>query len=215
MVVKERQFAKTFDAEKNEFVIIKSETDLDRLENMRYFTSQINILDARIYKLSKSLQDGTFELSEEDVNEKLAEFERKIKIIDSKIELHHSVDAESKQLLAIASEELKEKVSLDDLSKTVKRLAELEKKYAYLSTPKIKNVFLSMIETVEALSNRAKNVELALSTIREIAWSRRVEDIKRTIVKEKNESEDNAKWQSISNSLDKLKFENKKKKGHE
>lgn len=214
-VLSEKKLVKTYDPTKGEFVYFKYDSDPTDLEKIRYVNTKINILNERLTKLQTSLQNGTFEFSEEEIKAKMQDFEKKVKIINSKLDLYGIIGNESKQIIDGVKEFSKEKVSVSEVTATTKRIFDLEKKYSFLSTPKIKNVFLNMIETVEVLSSRTKNIETSLNNIRDLNWNEKVRAAKKAISEEKRTQEkkkSESDWVKITSSLYQLKFENKKNK---
>jgi hypothetical protein len=210
MINVEAQFGKKFDEKSDEFVTLNGKVDLDKLERIRFLSSQLNLLSSKIQRIERMIQSGDFEFSNEELAKKLDEFDKRITKMDSKSEFFSIFFATIKESTLNTHEAVKNSAELEDLKKINDRMNTIEKKYSVLSTPKMKGVFLNLIETVEVLSNRTKNLEIMVATLRDIKWGKTVRSFKEELKADVVNKDSN--WMSIHSSLQKLKVTDKKEK---
>jgi hypothetical protein len=219
MVFQKREFAKTFDIDKDEFVYLKGKHDLEELEKLRYLDSQINLLEAKILKLLMSIQDGSFKISPEELQKKLDGYQNTFDKLFSKVSLYSVIINDSQGNIKSILELADKTASLKDTESVVKKVSELESRYSLLSKPRMQNIFVNMIETAEVLSARARNLELAIGSIVDLRWSQKLKDVKKTIsaneissIEQKRKEQpvvaakNEAAWEDINESINKLKI---------
>ena len=210
MINVENQFGKRFDEKSDEFITLAGKVDLDKLERIRFLSSQLNLLSSKIQRIERMIQSGDFEFSNEELTKKLDEIDKRITKMDSKSEFFSIFFATIKESTLNTHEAVKNSAELEDLKKINDRMNTIEKKYSVLSTPKMKGVFLNLIETVEVLSNRTKNLEIMVATLRDIKWGKTVRSFKEELKADVVNKDSN--WMSIHSSLQKLKVTDKKEK---
>ena len=210
MINVENQFGKRFDEKTDEFVTLTGKVDLEKLERIRFLSSQINLLSSKIQKIERMVQSGDFEFSNEELTKRLEDIDKKLGIMDSKSEFFSIFFATIRESTLNTHEAVKNSAELEDLKKINDRMNTIEKKYSILSTPKMKSVFLNLIETVEVISNRTKNLEIMIATLRDIKWGKKVRSFKEELRSDIINKDSN--WMSIHSSLQKLKIKDKKDK---
>jgi hypothetical protein len=213
MINVEVQIGKRFDEKTDEFVNLANTVDLDRLERIRFLASQLNLLSSKIQKLEKMVQSGDFEFSNEELTKKLDDIDKRLGKMDSKSEFFSIFFATVKETTLNTHEAANNSAELEELKKINDRMNTIEKKYSVLSTPKMKGVFFNLIETVEILSNRTKNLEIMIANLRDIKWGKTVRSFKEELKSDTVNKDSN--WMSIHSSLQKLKITDKKEKKDE
>jgi hypothetical protein len=211
MINVEPQIGKKFDEKTNEFALLPNNIDLDRLERLRFLSSQLNLLSSKIQGIERMVQSGDFEFSNEELTKKLDDIDKKLEKMDSRSEFFSIFFATVKETTLNTHEAAKNSAELEELKKLNDKMNTIEKKYSVLSTPKMKGVFFNLIETVEILSNRTKNLEIMIANLRDIKWGKTVRSFKEELKYDTVNKDSN--WMSIHSSLQKLKItDNKQKK---
>jgi hypothetical protein len=206
----EKQLAKTFDIKQDQFVFLKGKVDLEALEKSRYIMSQFNLVNSRITRLTKMLSDGTFELSQEDMKKKITELDGRVAKLDLRTDLFGIMVNDSRQEVSNITASSPQLASIPETEKVGLKISDIEKKHRILSVSKTKNIIVDLIETVEILNNRAKNIEIAFNNIREVNWGKKIESAKKALEKPIKSDGSDIAWVGISESLKKLKQNNKK-----
>jgi hypothetical protein len=174
----EKEFPKTFDTTKSEFVILKGKTDLEMLERLRYLQSQIDLLKSNILNLSKMLKDGTFSLGAEEVETIITDAEKNIQKINFRADLFNMKLQDIEKQVNRNIVVLKNTANPVLVKENIKKIGKLESVYSELSGQNSKDLFLNLVETVDILVHRTKNLEIAYSTIQDLKLGKKVNKFK-------------------------------------
>jgi len=220
-LVYEKEFAKTFDPVEEQFVLLKNIKDLDELERRRYIISQINLITTKLDSIEKLINSGNFSESREMILKKVSDFEHRSNKISLKSDFFSLTHKETEQKLISVAEESHNFASISETEGSVKSIVEMEKKFGVHLLPKAKNMLLGLVEGIELLNLRSKNLELALLTLRDLKVGQKInlarktiestskkdndEEILSRIEKKSTFFEKTKPWDSITESLKKIK----------
>lgn len=180
----EKEFGKTFSLEKNEFVTLPVKTNLDYLEKLRYFQTQISLLESKINMLNQILSTGDYKAGQAEIdaiiNELSKDFE-KIKLKSAMIEMSLSNINEKyeKNINKIES-----CLSVSKFKPIAQKISSMETTYSSLTGKNSGEIFLNLVETVDILIHRTKNLEIFLTNIREFDLGNEVKKLKKEFQKQ-------------------------------
>ncbi|MEM4261484.1 MAG: hypothetical protein QXU92_02615 [Candidatus Diapherotrites archaeon] len=163
MVLSQKQFAKTFDEKQDEFVVLKSNVDLDTLEAMRFIQSQINLFESKLLKLTRFLEHGgQSKAALEEGIKRVESLEKRLRIIDAKISLYSSMLEEIDAKFSELENSIVSLANLSDTKDLMERIARIEKIESETRTYNFKYIFLNCVELIGSVGKRINGLEKSL-----------------------------------------------------
>jgi len=158
-----KQFAKTFDVSKDTFVTLTDKNiDIDSLEAMRFVESQINLFYAKFERIRRiMLHERAEQLSREGLR-RVEGLAKQYAILSARVDLVTlGVEGVEKRFGSVR-EGMSGLVDVQTEGRdSVSRLNRIEMNYGEISTYKIKDIFLNLVEIVGHLGRRLNRVEKA------------------------------------------------------
>jgi hypothetical protein len=174
----EKEFVKTFDVDKGEFVQLTSDLNSEFFEKLRYLQTQIDLLKSKLENLLKSLKDGSFQIGSQEAEQIIQGIEIDFEKMLLKKNFFEMKFNEIEDRYKNFYSKLENSVSISDVQSTLNKIKKIESTYKALNGQNAKNVFIDIVDTVDILVHRTKNLEVALSIIQEINLGKKVNDVK-------------------------------------
>lgn len=172
---------KTFDITTNEFVPINYQIDLDELESLRFFDSQINLIASQLSKLAKAVASG---LQVHGSNQGIAQLEennKKIVLAQFKMDycLSHmgNMEDRTKKL----ENEIRAKAEMELLKAPIKKMETIEEIYGkYLQTNSRDN-YLELINRLDKVRKRVDELEVYSEKVSSSFLGARLDKVRKQI----------------------------------
>jgi hypothetical protein len=177
----EPESAKTFNSELNEFTPTNYPVDLNELESLRFFDSQLNLISSQLSKLTRALATGmtVFETSEGLKQLEAADVQQRT--IIERMESQSKLMEKYKKRVQEMDAGLQAKAELVKLQELVKRMTAMEEAYEDLTSSKNKELFLNLIDLIDDLSARINNLEVTTEKVASTYFGARLEKVRKEI----------------------------------
>ncbi len=177
----ELEHGKTFDVNTNEFAPLNYQVDLDELESLRFFDSQINLIASQLSKLAKAVASG---LQVHGSNQGLAQLEENNKkIVLSQFKMDYCTShienmvERSKKL----ESELKAKAEMERLKEPIGKMEKIEEVYGKYLQANNRDNYLQLINRLDKLRNRVDALEIYTEKMTSSFLGERLEKVRKQI----------------------------------
>lgn len=161
-VFEQKQFGKTYDANTDQFVSIK-DADLESLEALRFLDTQVNLLYMKIERIIKMLEKANPESLSQRGIEKVDRLNERFVVFNTKLELVKTrMDDVERQLITMENDSDGMAGISDGSKEIMNKIADIEKMYGAVSSYRVKNVYLNLVEMVGMLGKRINNIETVM-----------------------------------------------------
>ncbi len=130
-----------------------------QMERDRYIQGQLDLLQTKLKRLEQVISVGMPLAEAEETIDRLDSMEREIKITASKTTIVASVIKELKTGMEEVRKGVDDKASMQQIGLIGKRVEFLEKLYGELSSSKTKDIFLNIVDIMQNIEARVKNLE--------------------------------------------------------
>ena len=163
-----------------------------QMERDRYLQGQLDLLQTKLKRLEQVISVGMPLAEAEETMDRLDSMEREIKINASKNAMVSSVMKEIKTNVEEVNKSMEEKSSQQQFGLLGKRVEFLEKLYGELSSSKTKDIFLNMVDIIQNLEARVKNLEDVSHRNISLLFGEELKKVKSTVQAETGEEQTEA-----------------------
>ncbi len=158
----EKQFGKTYDSNTDQFVTLK-DADLESLEALRFLDTQINLLYMKIERIIKMLEKANPEKLSKKGIERVERLNERFVVFNTKLDLVKTKMDDVERQLIVMENDSDNLAGISDGSKEIMvKISEIEKMYGAVSSYRVKNVYLNLVEMVGMLGKRINNIETVM-----------------------------------------------------
>jgi archaellum component FlaC len=161
-VFEQKQFGKTYDVNTDQFVVLK-DANLETLEALRFLDTQINLIYMKIERIIKMLEKANPEALSKKGIEKVERLNERFVIFNAKLDLVKTRLDDIERSLISMENDSDGLAGISDGSKEIMvKIADIEKMYGAVSSYRVKNVYLNLVEMVGMLGKRINNIETVM-----------------------------------------------------
>jgi hypothetical protein len=169
--------AKMFRPETGEFEELQYRRDLLMLEKYRYVCAQIMITRAKLNKIIAAMIAGE-SYSSLEAEEKIAEFEKRLALVSSKLVLVSNSAKEVKQAFSIAQGLSISDSTMESYIKIKREMMEVEKSFGRLASIRAPELFSYITSETEGIAQRVQGMEKRLGSTADALLSTRLKRTK-------------------------------------